>query len=619
MSIIGINSVVANEFKSNFVLNSEEINSGKKYLNLFSSSIPSFNLSKCASMSLLLATDFEQPTTSTIEQHRCYTNMMQYYIDYVANYTNQQVDEVYQKLKVRMTDDYIALIVVFSFLTVIYIWIFVTIKKKQIKALKIIKKINTKKYEFREPGFSFSVIVSIFLWLIILSVAFALFYVYFNEVKSNSSLMRDCLFQMDMVSDIARNAMAGLALIEFSILDRSNQRSFERSARHRGRLVLKSTQLLTVNGVNDSFLNVEPLVHWSTPHSDSFSVLLLDFGHMMMNGNFSVNSYNFLMLRYLIIFNISQLANETLENMMAAALFDLQGNGSSFWLASIGFLLFALIAWLLLEFLHSKHRLWFNGVRFIFRRELSSSPKRMRRMLKLLNKEYGSILEKLPFPALVVTLLSDSLDEIVDCNEEAASCMKLSIEQIKGQKFTDFFENDNEVKTEDNKTLRLSKSSFSKSLTLVRIEDMTSILKKQESRHRFIQKMRPNFNQPLPVYGSMFVISFKFVAKPELCDKIEPIMLSIEEKFSDVKRITIGFTFYRAVVIFSQNDIDNNHEMAIVSLKFVCEIIDKIGDAACGALTCGDVVVTPLVEKCAADQEILLEAHIDSPVFVCMK
>lgn len=645
MSIIGINSIVANEFKSNFVLNSEEINSGKKYLNLFSSSIPSFNRSKCASMSLLLATDFEQPTTSTIEQHRCYTNMMQYYIDYVANYTNQQVDEVYQKLTVRMTDDFLAVVIVFSFLTIIYIWVFVTIKKKQVKALRIIKKINTKKYEFREPGYSFSIIVSIFLWLIILCVAFALFYVYYNEVQSNSSLMHDCLFQMDMVSDIARNAMAGLALIEFSILDRSNQKSFERFARNRGRLVLVSTQLLTANGVNDSFLNVEPLVHWSTPHSDSFSVLLLDFGHMMMNGNFSVNSYNFLMLRYLIIFNISQLANETLENMMAAALFDLQGNGSSFWLASIGFLLFALIAWLLLEFLHSRHRLWFNGVRFIFRRELSSSPKRMRRMLKLIKKEYGNILEKLPFPALVVTLCrnqnDDFLDEIVDCNEDAASYIKLSIEQIKGQKFSEFFDNEVEVKTDDNKTLRFFKSSFSKNLTLVRIEDMTTILKKQESRKRFIQKMRPSLNQNLPIFGEMFVISFKFIAKPECCDRVEPIMQSIEDKYNDVKRITIGFTFYRAIVIVNHNDMK---ELAILSLKFASEVIEKFNELACGALTMGKVVVTPLVEsevvsvacgeavdrserfllcgefgKCAVDQDILMETHVESPIFVCMK
>lgn len=644
MSIIGINSNIANEFKSNFVLNSEEINSGKKYLNLFSSSIPSFNRTNCESMSLLLATDFEQPTTSTIEQHRCYTNMMEYYIDSVANYTNDQVDEVYKKLQVRMTDDYLALIVVFSFLTIFYIWIFVTIKKKQIKALRIIKKINTKKYEFREPGFSFSVILSIFLWLIILAVAFALFYVYFNEVKSNSSLMRDCLFQMDMVSDIARNAMAGLALIEFSILDKNNHRTFERSARRRGRLVLKSTQLLTVNGVNDSFLNVEPLVHWSTPRSDSFSVLLLDFGHMMMNGNFSVNSYNFLMLRYLIIFNISQLANETLENMMAAALFDLQGNGSSFWLASIVFLLFALITWLLLECLHLRHRLWFNGVRFIFRRELSSSPKRMRRMLKLINKEYGNILEKLPFPALICTVKNNgSLDEIVDSNEDAAFYMKLSIDQIRGQKFSEFFEDENEVKTDENRTLRFSKTSFSKNLMLVRIEDTTSILKKQESRQKFISKMRPDFEQNLPICAKMIIISFKFLAKPEACDQIEPIIRSIEEKYPDVKRITIGFTFYRAVVLV-KNDIEEIQSNLIVSLKFVEEIIERLGNVACGAMTWGEVIITPLVEsevvsvvcgeavdrcenfllcgefgKCAVDNDILIGSQIDSPFFVSMK
>ena len=133
------------------------------------------------------------------------------------------------------------------------------------------------------------------------------------------------------------------------------------------------------------------------------------------------------------------------------------------------------------------------------------------------------------------------------------------------------------------------------------------------------------------------------MAKPEACDQIEPIMRSIEEKYPDVKRITIGFTFYRAVVLV-KNDIEEIQSNLIVSLKFVEEIIEKLGNVACGAMTWGEVIITPLVEsevvsvvcgeavdrcenfllsgefgKCAVDNDILIGSQIESPFFVSMK
>lgn len=639
MSIIGINSVVANEFKSNFVLSSEEINNGKKYLSLFSHELPTFNVSSCIPMSLLLATTFEQPTTATIEQHRCYTQMMQFYIDSIANYTDSRVDEVLQEFQVDLNDDFIELIVAFIILTVVYICIFVNIKKKQVQALAIIKKINSEKYEYNEPGFSFSVLVSSFAWLLILCAAAALYTTFYFEVKSNSLLMRDCLFQMDMISDIARNAMVGLALAEFSILDKESSDRFETLANNRGNLVLESTQLLMTNGIKKSFWNVQPLTHLSMQESESFSVVLFDFGHMMINGNFAIDSYNFLMLRYLTIFNISQLANSTLENMMAASLFGLQEKGTSFWLASIGFLIFAIIAWALLEFMHSRQRLWFKGVIFIFRKELSSSPKRMRNMLKLLNNKHAKIIEKLPFPYLIVT--NDDEKEIIDCNQVAAMHLNFSIEQIIGQKFNEFFDNDDFYRT-DKKTLRFIKTPFMADLTLIRIEDLTSQYKKNESRNLFIMKMRPKIEKKLPIFGPMLVISLKFTSQNNF-EKISSVLRNLENRFNAVIRISIGLTFYQAVVL---NDLVNQAKESpeISALKFVFEVIEQLGEMCCGALTKGEVVVTPIVDsevvsvicgeaadragrfllcnlfgKCIVDEEIMNESRIESSIFVCMK
>ncbi|OHS98985.1 hypothetical protein TRFO_34631 [Tritrichomonas foetus] len=609
ISIIGISQAEANDFKSNFELQSSELNSATKYLSLFAHIIPTFNLAGCSPMSLLLATGFEQPTTATIEQHRCYISMMQYYIDTVSNYTNNRVKDVDTEFYVQLNGNLFTLCSVFLILTLFYIIIFIIIKRQQIKALSIIKKINTKKYEFREPGISFSILFSIVLWLVVLGAAFALFFIFKSQILANSLLMQDCLLQMDMVADIARNAMAGLALGEFSLLDYGNYHKFENLARDRGMMILKSTQQLTSDGINSSFSEVDPLVNWSTPDTNSFSVLLLDFGHMMLDGNFSVNGYNFLMLRYLLIKNISQLANSTIENMMADALFSLQGKGSSFWLSSIGFLLFALCAWLLLEFLHSQHKLWFNGVRFIYRRELSASPQRMRNILRLMDKEYGNILEKLPFPAMIV---KDS--EIIDCNEESALFMKLSIEQIKGQQFSEFFENNVEVETKDHKILRFTESQFENEnhqnrhqneLKLIKIDDHTKIIEKEKSRKDFIQKMKPKLQNELPFKAKLYHIAFSFIVKPELFEKIESIIKSIEINFHEVIRISIGYSFYRAVVFQQKNhtinDIGNENRYEDVDVKiparFMLAVMENLNEIACGALTFGDVTITPIVEN----------------------
>ena len=632
MEIIGISEIEAHDYRSNFELNSPELNSGQIYLPLFTEVMPSFNESGCPPISLLLASDLEPPATASIIQHRCYVRMMEYYVDTVSNYTNSQTNGIAYNFKSQMRIHLIFISVIFAILTVYYIIFFVKIKNKQMSALNIVKKVNTYKYEYKEPKISFSISISIFLWLVILAAAFALFLTFNYQIKSNSSLIKDCLVQIGIVSSISRNAMTGFAIGEFSLLDENYTKYYENLAKVRGEYVLQSTNELS-DGIDDTFSEIEPLSRWSTPDSDSFSVLLLDFGHMMFSGNFSLNGYNFLMLRFLLIFNISQLANETLENMMASTLFSLQGKGSSFWISSIGFFIFALISWFLLEVLHSVHRIWFNGIRFILRRELSSSPDRKRRILELMYPENESILDKLPFPAIIV-----DGPAIVASNESSSEFTKLSNEQIQGQHFTEFFENDREVVTDENRILQFLHTKFQNKsgLQLVRIEDKTDKIEKEINMSSYIQKMHPKIDE-LPQKGEMYHIGFTFEGKEEDYSSVETIIKSIEEKFNnEIKRISIGTTFYRAVYLGSS---------ATVPSRFIFDVFSQIGSITIGSLTRGIGVITAVVEydlisvvcgevadrgekflqlgqigKCLVDEEIFSEIdHNDNSIFVSMK
>jgi hypothetical protein len=106
-------------------------------------------------------------------------------------------------------------------------------------------------------------------------------------------------------------------LTEFYLMESEFETSYEEQIANKAMVVLNSTLTFTQRGIAPNFAAIDPLSHWSTSGSDSFSVLLLDVGNMLAGGDFRDTGYRFLTTLRLIVFSISILANSTIVVLRA--------------------------------------------------------------------------------------------------------------------------------------------------------------------------------------------------------------------------------------------------------------------------------------------------------------
>jgi PAS domain-containing protein len=514
---LGIPSDVATEFRADFQLADPRMNDPSELLRLLEERpiIPASP--NCPSLSLALISVLESRSFQSTESRRCYERTTRAYIDWLSVHADVETRNITSELEIDFGPQERALIVVSVVLLIGYASTFIRLHRRVVKLLAVVRKLRPfGDSQSAVSGLGLVEAGSVTAWCVLIVVHAIAFQQLEQQAMEASEFLLRSLFQINLVSDIARTAMTGLALVELYLGDSLYSSEYEALAAASALFALNATFVLSRTGLIPALADVPPLDHWSTTTTDNFSVLVLDFANMLIGGDFMDNGYRFLNARRYILFNISRLANSTLDGMTATALLALEAKMASFWYFSLGFMAIAIGIWLVLGFANSQRVLWFNGVEFILRREMNQSPLHRQRVLELVDSKSESILEKLPFPAIVKS------DVILDCNQRAAIYLEHSIEQVRGHSLSDFFQ---DIRSD---VLRFHTEEFA-GLELVKIEDRTAEIKCLESEREFVRAIGSDL--PLPFKGLVVLISVRFKTDTA---SIQETIAELSERFEIV-------------------------------------------------------------------------------------
>jgi hypothetical protein len=568
--VTGMSEERAAEFRSDFELDSDEMRNGAHYLSILDA-FPALTVADgCNPISLSLVSVFEPGA----EERRCYERSVLGYVDWLAAYANRRLERAVSEFRVTNMVVRVPVICVTVATTVAFIVTYGIITRRRASAVAVSSKIVGKVRS--DVGFSLALFG--FLWAMLIGAQVLLACEFEAQVAAASGMMQQNLIQMNHVSDIAQNGMASMALLEFSLNEDENRSEWENEAAERALLLINSTVELSRMAISEPFQVLEPFRHWSTDDRDSFSVLLLDYGNMLIGGGFRQDGYRFLMARALIVFNISGLGNTTLNEMTTASLFVLQEESASFWMVSIVFVFVGMFVTFALEFLHARRKVWFNGIKFVLRREMGRTPAGMRRVLELLSPENAEMLEKLPFPAI----LKDG-EQILACNEAMAGYVGHSVAQMTGQRFAEYFPGENGVfRTENGELLKFHAQSIGDGLEFVRIEDLTEGMEIEASRQRFVAKMSSGLQ--LPFRGEVVFVAGRIRGDHAVLAQIG----EVEAKYPEINRLLVGATFYQAISLGNEPE---------TVMRFALELLRAFPENFTLAVTRGIVTVTGICEN----------------------
>jgi hypothetical protein len=575
----GLSQEMATIFRSNFQLLDPAMSDLSEMLHGLNLASEAPSLPNCSHMSLSLLAVFEPRELNSVEQRRCYEQNILAYVRALSLYADWRTVGVQTEFQVNMLDDKRIFGAAVTVLTFGCILLLTVVDRQQHRILQIVRSIrpfDQNRPTRRQSGVLFLGIASLLLWALIVILSVIILVVLEWRIAQASGLMQEQLVQVNLVSDIARNAMISLSLTEFYLMDSEFETSYEERIANRAMVVLNSTLTFTQRGIAPSFADIDPLTHWSTPGSDSFSVLLLDFANMLVGGDFRDTGYRFLTARRLMVFNISILANSTLGAMTAAALLALEEKTSSFWMVSIAFYILVILIWFLIELVHSKRVLWLNGATFILRREMSESPLKRQRLLELIDLKNINILEKLPFPAIVEKSV------IIDYNETAVNYLNHSVGQLRGQKFSEFFDL-SVCPTPEGKYLQVRKRAAAE-LNFIRIEDQTAAVNCEETQQRFVERMRCHLT--LPFRNLAFLVSARLKTDPEQLARVDTFFHEVEARYATLRIINVGISSFKAIA-----------PDCATAVRCAVDLMHAFAEGICVAVVHGIVAVTGLVER----------------------
>ena len=280
--------------------------------------------------------------------------------------------------------------------------------------------------------------------------------------------------------------------------------------------------------------------------------------------------------------NISILANNTIEDMMAESLFQIQNKASLFWLTSICFLILSIIVWIIFEINGYYQNKWFFGIKFLMRKEILGSPQQKMNLLQLIETDDNDLIQKLPFPAMVIS------DLVVNSNVAASSFFNKTTEQVIGQNPDSLFiAEDKKIIEIFDKTIKLNIIPFNYNyFSLIKIDDLTQMYLIQSQKNQLITNLRSEIND-LPLRTHVYYISVEFNVKKDSW-KIDLFIRSIESRYPNVKRISIGLTYYKAIAL------DNDYESV---MRFAFALYEQFQNLLSISVVEGECLIASIYEN----------------------
>lgn len=514
----------------------------------------------CDQVSFTTFLSYDIETDIDINHRQCHLMNAMVYSDLIENISKVVHVDFLRKADNKYTKFTLWVFSVIAIVIICFFALFYLTRKRHDRLLSAIRLVLSSKPNYHENEYldiQFWLCPTLTLVILICTATIGLYLSFlFPTLKSNHFIGK-ILNETISVSRIVKELEIALSLTEFSIKTNDAKGTYYKLVKQRCSNVYESVNYLTENDISSVYSQIEPLNNWTTRDRNSYSVALLDTCRLLLQGDHSEESFDFLSARAYFMYNVTILMSHTLPEMFQASHYSVQSELSFFWWITVMLMLLILLLHVLYVFLmHERMKLWFTTATIVLLRNKHGDLK------NLVERKEVPLLDLAPFP---IVIKQKRTGIIMYANPATRKYTDLTIDQLIGQRFdwvwsvqpgsNRFLANDrtvlmNESNVYDRSSLMVEDDETvdrSNALSMIFFDDITEFCKIQEKYEQLIQQTRIN-DLSLPVEMDMIYIEVRINAEMLNVDSIFDLFDKSEVKCPSLIRISCGPSFYNAYV-----------------------------------------------------------------------
>jgi len=477
----------------------------------------------------------------------------------------------------------IYLFILIILISLVPVFLIFRIKSKANKLLSVVRYITavkTQKSESNEPDFSFSSSFLCFIWLLIVISSLSYSYIFFTQFQILDDEISQLNIQFGSICQIVSRSFLTFSLIEQTIIDQGSFITLEGYISNQCDSIVEHVQAISTIGLSDFFKTIPPLDNWFSKNISSISTLILDYANLLrQKGDFILESFSFLMSRYILMNNISQMASKASVEVSKMIISQANNNSASLWMWTM---LFVMIMGEVLVFIYytiNRQSLWTKGVVYLLQREMSVSSTRAKNIIQMISTTDLSLIDIIPYPCFVL-----NGDIVIDCNDMASNLSPYTNNQMIGQSIRSILGtisphmlcriNGNEI------IIKTHENWFGDNLRLVIAYDTSQVSREEQ----YIKYLTTFYNNPIeiPIRDDFVIVTMFFSIPFEKHQMVADFITDTEKKYPFLSRITISSTYYKAI---------SSMKKAIITIGFVFDVMKEMGFMICCSITHGNCTI----------------------------
>ncbi|OHT09176.1 hypothetical protein TRFO_22107 [Tritrichomonas foetus] len=407
-------------------------------------------------------------------------------------------------------------------------------------------------------------IFMIFVWIVIIILTFLLYSVYYYPSENNYHQMITLLKQIAIVSGISRSTQDALTYSASFYTQSNFTIPVLKFISNSSQEIISQIDFFKEIGIEKLFAHIPPLDRWNDLANSSYSAMLIDYAHLLMDGQ--VDAFQFYYARYLYLFQILPLLTSTIPQMTTVAINAIKVI-SFLYLISI-IIIIIIIGFLIVLMIYLQHRkhLWFWAASILMKRSIQESPEKLGFLIREFNSktEKEVFLDELPF-ALIVR----NNNRILYTNDKACLHTSATVAQLCGQLYTDFFnkqinyesnlESEN-INLNNGSNLEYLVKEFGNKHNQNDIDKFDSVIIKEIQDSKLINddylsfqnRMLPctSLNLSFPYKNDFIVVKIRVNSELPGCESIFEALNEDEHNF--LYRVECGISFYTAIGPFEK-------------------------------------------------------------------
>lgn len=463
-------------------------------------------------------------------QLRCYLSNSNMYLVLVGNFvSNMTIAEIQE----AQTKYHIALGVCLIFSFFVFLACFLVEKSSFTNKLREVRLDLFRKPEYREYGshnlfFSFG--FNFLFWLISGACFVGLFYSFLLPSNGVAERINKLLVDTARITKIAMNLQNVLALVEMTMVDVQNWKTYRSLELERCEIVNDDVEHINEEGLLKQFEELVPLNLWHAPNRSSFSEKVLDVCHLLTHmANLSTSELDFLIARYFFMTNVTQLVTSTLPSMFELTHTIVQKDVTYYWWMSVLFLLISFGNIIVYRV-------------FVFRRKYAWF-KAANALQRLYHPERDeSYLDRFMYPIIVA-----ESGVIVYVNRECTSYTDLTISQLIGQRVDDIWTIEDGICFFEERKLRVISEDFGENFEMLIFIDRTEYEQLKTKQENLLRRKTSPL-QRLPLRSELTILEMRVNSQKVDPEVVFETYKRAEEACPAVARIRCGCSFYLAVL-----------------------------------------------------------------------